>query len=94
LSRARFDGLFIVCFFDSSTLGFSGDLSAGQTVQAAFDTTTARYVKLELTNGGAAIDEVEIMSPVPLPAAAWLFISALGGLVVAKRKQFDLHELA
>jgi hypothetical protein len=24
---------------------------------------------------------------VPLPAAAWLFISALGGLVVAKRKQ-------
>jgi hypothetical protein len=26
-------------------------------------------------------------SPVPLPAAAWLFISALGGLVVAKRKQ-------
>lgn len=26
-------------------------------------------------------------SAVPLPAAAWLFISALGGLVVAKRKQ-------
>ncbi len=26
-------------------------------------------------------------SPVPIPAAAWLFISALGGLVVAKRKQ-------
>ena len=27
------------------------------------------------------------VSQVPLPAAAWLFISALGGLVVAKRKQ-------
>jgi hypothetical protein len=29
----------------------------------------------------------DVVSPVPLPAAAWLFISALGGLVVAKRKQ-------
>lgn len=28
-----------------------------------------------------------VVSEVPLPAAAWLFISALGGLVVAKRKQ-------
>lgn len=27
------------------------------------------------------------IAPVPLPAAAWLFISAIGGLVVAKRKQ-------
>lgn len=27
------------------------------------------------------------ISQVPLPAAAWLFISALGGLVVAKRRQ-------
>ncbi|MFT5710200.1 MAG: hypothetical protein ACI8QT_000892 [Halioglobus sp.] len=27
------------------------------------------------------------VSSVPIPAAAWLFISALGGLVVAKRKQ-------
>ncbi len=26
-------------------------------------------------------------SPVPLPAAAWLFLSALGGLAVLKRKQ-------
>lgn len=81
------DGFTFGSIFDSSTLGFSGNLSAGQTVQATFDTATARYVKLELTNGGAAIDEVEIMSPVPLPAAAWLFGSALLGLGVIKRKK-------
>lgn len=28
-----------------------------------------------------------VVSEVPLPAAVWLFISALGGLVVAKRRQ-------
>jgi hypothetical protein len=33
------------------------------------------------------ISVVSTVSPVPLPAAAWLFISALGGLVVAKRKK-------
>jgi hypothetical protein len=34
-------------------------------------------------NAGGTFD----VATVPLPAAAWLFISALGGLVVAKRKQ-------
>lgn len=36
----------------------------------------------------AKFDDV-VISQVPLPAAAWLFISALGGLVVAKRKQLE-----
>jgi hypothetical protein len=32
-------------------------------------------------------DQLTVINVVPVPAAAWLFISALGGLVVAKRKQ-------
>lgn len=72
--------------FDSSDFTFDGTLASDQTVQATFDTATAQYVRLELAYDGAAIDEVEITA-VPLPAAAWVFISALGGLVVAKRKQ-------
>jgi hypothetical protein len=32
-------------------------------------------------------DAFALISNVPLPAAAWLCISALGGLVVAKRKK-------
>lgn len=33
------------------------------------------------------IASVTTVSAVPLPAAAWLFLSALGGLVITKRKQ-------
>jgi hypothetical protein len=33
------------------------------------------------------IDSISSVSEVPLPAAAWLFISAIGGLVVSRRKQ-------
>lgn len=74
--------------FDSSDFVFSGILGLGQTVQATFDTATARYVRLELAADGlpAAIDEIEI-NAVPLPAAAWLFGSALLGLGVVKRKR-------
>ncbi|MCX2980729.1 hypothetical protein EYC98_07535 [Halieaceae bacterium IMCC14734] len=35
-------------------------------------------------NAGASL-AVDV-SPVPLPAAAWLFMSAVGGMVIAKRK--------
>jgi hypothetical protein len=41
-----------------------------------------------ITKTGAFLTVItEEVTAVPLPAAAWLFISALGGLVVAKRKQ-------
>jgi hypothetical protein len=36
-----------------------------------------------------SVDSVSIASEVPLPAAAWLFFSALGGLAIAKRKQLQ-----
>ena len=39
------------------------------------------------SNASMTYAVVTRVSPVPLPAAAWLFISALGGLVEAKRKQ-------
>ncbi len=35
------------------------------------------------------IASVTTVSAVPLPAAAWLFLSALGGLVITKRKQLE-----
>ncbi len=76
--------------FDSSSLAFSGLLAFDQTVQAQFDAVSARFVKLSLGATGAAIDEVEIMhsvSAVPVPAAAWLFGTALVGLVGISRKR-------
>lgn len=73
--------------FDSSLFGFSGTLSGGQTVQANFSVVSAQYVKLQLANSGAAIDEVEVYSsPVPVPAAVWLFGSGLIGLLGIRTK--------
>lgn len=43
-----------------------------------FDASYAMY---------GSIDSISSFSEVPLPAAAWLFMSAIGGLVVSKRKQ-------
>lgn len=73
--------------FDSAALGFSGFLSSGETIQASFDTVNARYVKLQLTNAGAGIDEVEIkLSNVPVPASIWLFASSILGFVLRTKK--------
>ncbi len=76
--------------FDSSSLAFSGLLAFDQTVQAQFDAVSARFVQLSLGASGAAIDEVEIMhsvSAVPVPAAAWLFGTALAGLIGFGRRR-------
>jgi hypothetical protein len=56
--------------FDSRLYGFSGSLGFAQTVQSSFSTVSAQYVRLQLSNSGAAIDEVEIKfsaAPVPEP---------------------------
>lgn len=46
--------------FDSKTVGFTGEVSGSETIKATFTPTLARYVKITVTNPGAAIDEVEI----------------------------------
>jgi len=80
--------------FNSASFGFSGVLSAGQTVQANFSAVSAQYLKLHLANAGAAIDEVEIKNSnpttaLPVPATFWLFISALAELIFLKRSSLS-----
>lgn len=48
--------------FDSSQSAFTGTIAKGSTVRASFDPVTARYVKVEFTNNGVAIDEVEVLN--------------------------------
>jgi hypothetical protein len=77
--------------FDSSDFTFDGTTQGvKQTNVANFDNVTARKIRLELGAPASAIDEIEIMnlSPVPVPAAIWLFGTALIGLVgFGKRKK-------
>ena len=54
---------------------FSVDINAG----GSWDT--------EIVQGPATIFATEILTPVPIPAAAWLFGSALLGLAGASRKR-------
>jgi hypothetical protein len=61
-----------------NTTGINDNLWVGA-VWADFDTAEDA--------GSSRTYAVVSLTAVPLPAAAWLFISALGGLVVAKRKQ-------
>lgn len=75
-----------------------GSIAGGSTTGIGTDFTVAGLTTgdYELTIGGE-IKSLGIfeygyagelsVAAVPLPAAAWLFISALGGLVVAKRKK-------
>ncbi len=46
--------------FDSESVGFSGEISGSQSLLASFTPTSARYVKVQFGNDGAAIDEVEV----------------------------------
>ena len=77
--------------FDSNDFIFDGSAQAvRQTNVANFDNVIARQVRLELfAPSGSAIDEIEIMnlSPVPVPAAVWLFGTALVGLTGFARRR-------
>jgi hypothetical protein len=70
-------------------LKFSPELTP--TGSALIDTSLSKFeccgndFKTQGFRGGGSISAV--VSSVPIPTAAWLFVSALGGLLVAKRKQ-------
>lgn len=53
--------------YDSHEIGFTGVVSGGETVEASFIPTLARYVKITVTNPGAAIDEVEVLFSAQIP---------------------------
>ncbi|HEX5807088.1 MAG TPA: discoidin domain-containing protein, partial [Anaerolineales bacterium] len=46
--------------YDSEEVGFDGNVSGAETVQASFDAVRARYIKITFENPGTAIDEVEV----------------------------------
>jgi hypothetical protein len=74
------DELEYIDVLDSSALGFSGIVTGPETIAASFDPVLARYVRLTVTNAGAAIDEIEVFAAdasVPLPAPLYLLGVAL-----------------
>lgn len=67
------DALEYTPVYDSAQDGFSGSIGWARTVWAGFAPVTARFVKLRVSNAGAAIDEIEVnpaMSAVPATPAA------------------------
>jgi len=45
---------------DSSLVGFSGIINGPETIQVSFDPVNARFIKLEFTNPGVSIDEIQV----------------------------------
>lgn len=58
-------------------------------VTETIDTTGPHTIQATLFNYGGTGAQLDLVfaSPVPLPAGAWLFLSALGGLGVLKRRK-------
>ncbi len=75
-----------VLALDSTTAagGFTGTISGADTIQASFDSVSARYVKITFAVGGAAIDEVEVLPAAVVPTLTeWGIILLILGLAVA-----------
>lgn len=46
--------------YNSASVGFSGIINGTETITSSFALTTARYLKIEFTGSGLAIDEVQV----------------------------------
>lgn len=87
----------VTAFNGSQNLGafdlFAGGSDAGSNgnsnyVGILFGNTTVTSLLFEPNNAtdGFGFDEVSAIAPVPLPAAGWMLLAALSGLVVWRRK--------
>ena len=61
--------------FDSVQHGFSGQIDGNETIHAAFAPVVARVVRLQVSQMGAAIDELEV-NPALIPVAHAAFVGA------------------
>ena len=100
MTAYRFDGTFAGSFnFDFNEYNDDFEpilgIGSGETSVLVFaDTDYVDYeqsFRSDVTSGpfqlgGFGANFAPVPSPVPLPAAAWLFVSALGGLVAAKKR--------
>jgi urease beta subunit len=57
------DGSEYAPVFDSDGLSWGGTIALGATLRLRFPAVTARYVKVAVTNDGAALDEIEVRGP-------------------------------
>jgi hypothetical protein len=60
--------------FDSANVGFDGLINGAQTLQAAFASTHARFVKVIVANNGADLDEVQVFGSVNGPSAPFVYV--------------------
>jgi VCBS repeat-containing protein len=60
--------------FDSANVGFNGLINGEQTLQAAFASTHARFVKVMVANNGTDLDEVQVFGSVTGPSAPFVYV--------------------
>lgn len=84
----------VVIFTDGSSASISFETTGAGGDSAEFfgifrnDMPQITQVKLDASGDGKwGIDTIEYGAPVPIPGAAWLFVSGLAGLVGLKRKK-------
>lgn len=62
------DGIEYTLVFDSADYGYDGSVNGAETIRANLDQARGRYVKIEITTNGGAIDEIEVGGSRVFPA--------------------------